>query len=143
MRGGICATRSRLLRRTPVFALTASLSLAIGIGATTTIFTVANALLLRAPAGVADPDRLVDIYNVEERQSVRGPRRALLGLSRHPSDVRRRSRASTPTSSTFSRSACRVTGAAERVFSNVVTPNYFAVLGVPAAVGRVFTADRR
>src|SRR5438045_8826483 len=51
----------RLLRRNPIFALTAALSLAIGIGANTTIFTVANALLFRAPAGVAQPDRLVDI----------------------------------------------------------------------------------
>src|SRR5437867_10117870 len=51
----------RLLRRNPLFALTAAASLAIGIGATTTIFTVANGLLLRAPAGVGDPDRLADI----------------------------------------------------------------------------------
>jgi hypothetical protein len=42
----------RLLRRNPVFSLTAVLSLAIGIGANTTIFTIANALLLRRPAGV-------------------------------------------------------------------------------------------
>src|SRR6185295_9937236 len=64
---------ARLLRRTPMFALTATLSLAIGIGATTTIFTVANALLLRAPLGVADPDRLVDIYNVEDGNPFAGP----------------------------------------------------------------------
>src|SRR6266850_1459094 len=52
---------ARLLRRNPLFALTAALSLAIGIGANTTIFTIVNALLLRAPAGIADPGRLVDI----------------------------------------------------------------------------------
>src|SRR5438128_2272123 len=51
----------RVLRRNPVFTLTAALSLAIGIGATTTIFTVANALLLRVAPGVAEPGRLVDI----------------------------------------------------------------------------------
>src|SRR5919204_451043 len=50
---------ARLLRRNPIFTLTAALSLAIGIGANTAIFTVANALLFRAPAGVADPGRLV------------------------------------------------------------------------------------
>jgi hypothetical protein len=44
---------ARLLRRNPLFAVTAALVLAIGIGATTTIFTVANALLLRAPTGVS------------------------------------------------------------------------------------------
>src|SRR3984893_14862943 len=52
---------ARLLRRNPLFALTAAASLAIGIGANTTIFSVANALLFRPPAGVADADRLVDI----------------------------------------------------------------------------------
>ncbi len=51
----------RVLRRSPVMALTAALSLAIGIGANSAIFTVANALLFRAPVGVAEPDRLVDI----------------------------------------------------------------------------------
>ena len=52
---------ARLLRRNPIFACTAVLSLAIGIGANTTIFTVANALLFKTPPGVADPGRLVDI----------------------------------------------------------------------------------
>src|SRR5258708_6448500 len=46
---------ARLIGRNPIFALTAALSLAIGIGASTPIFTIANALLLRAPAGLADP----------------------------------------------------------------------------------------
>ncbi len=52
---------ARLLRRNPVFTLTAVVSVAIGIGANTAIFSVANALLFRSPAGVAGPRRLVDI----------------------------------------------------------------------------------
>src|SRR5262245_62091644 len=51
----------RLLRRNPLFTMTAALSLAIGIGSTTTIFTVANGLLLRTATGVTDPGSLVDI----------------------------------------------------------------------------------
>jgi hypothetical protein len=51
----------RLLRRSPLFTVTAALSLAIGIGANTAIFTVANALLLRPPAGIANPSELVVI----------------------------------------------------------------------------------
>jgi putative ABC transport system permease protein len=51
----------RLLRRSPVFAATAVLSLAVGIGANTAIFTVANALLFRPPTGIADPSGLVVI----------------------------------------------------------------------------------
>ena len=52
---------ARLLRRNPLFALTAVASLAIGIGANTTIFTIANALLFKTPAHVVEPNRLVDV----------------------------------------------------------------------------------
>ena len=51
----------RLLKRSPLFTLTAALSLAIGIGANTTIFSIASALLLRPLPGLSDPSRLVDI----------------------------------------------------------------------------------
>ena len=52
---------TRLLRRSPLFTLTAALSLAIGIGANTAIFSVATALLFRPLPGLAHPDRLVDV----------------------------------------------------------------------------------
>ena len=52
---------ARLLRRNPLFALTAAASVAIGIGANTTIFTVASALLFKTPVGVVEPGRLVDV----------------------------------------------------------------------------------
>src|SRR4030095_4935832 len=51
----------RLLRRSPLFTATAAASLAIGIGANTAIFSVANGLLFRPPAGIVDPDSLIDI----------------------------------------------------------------------------------
>ena len=57
----------RVLVRAPLFSLTAILSLAIGIGATTAIFTVANGLLLRAVTGVEDPGELVDIVRTYSR----------------------------------------------------------------------------
>ncbi|HYV20266.1 MAG TPA: hypothetical protein VFC25_14675 [Verrucomicrobiae bacterium] len=56
----------RLLFRSPLFTATAVLSLAIGIGATTTVFTLADALLFRAADGVADPARVVDIGRTRE-----------------------------------------------------------------------------
>jgi predicted permease len=130
---------AQLLRRTPVFALTATLSLAIGIGATTTIFTVANTLLLRAPAGVADPDRLVELYHTDDASRLVAPvvpysiyrdiaplATTLDGVYAYQLDVQ-------PVS-------VRVAGGAERAFADIVTANYFAVLGVPAAAGRVFGA---
>src|ERR1043165_2824482 len=58
----------RLLRHSPLFALTAALSLAIGIGANTTIFSVASALLLRPLPGIQEPARLVDIGRTQDGQ---------------------------------------------------------------------------
>jgi hypothetical protein len=52
---------ARMIRRNPIVATTVVLSIAIGIGANTAVFTVANALLFRAPTGVLEADRLVDI----------------------------------------------------------------------------------
>jgi putative ABC transport system permease protein len=52
----------RAFLRTPGFAIAAVLSLAIGVGANTAIFSVANALLLR-PLPYADPDRVVILWN--------------------------------------------------------------------------------
>jgi predicted permease len=52
----------RSFRTAPTVTLVAALTIAIGIGATTTIMGVANAFLLRAPAGVTDPGRLVTVH---------------------------------------------------------------------------------
>ena len=129
---------ARLLARNPVFTLTAALSLAIGIGATTTIFTVVNGLLLRSAVGVTDSDRLVDIVRMQ-----RGGGPGIDPFS-YPAYLEVRKRATTldgvygyqlelqPTS-------LRVSDVgAERVYAGVVSTNYFQVLGVPAVVGRTF-----
>jgi predicted permease len=138
---------ARVLRRNPVFTLTAALSLAIGIGATTTIFTVANALLLRAAPGVAEPGRLVDI--VPAMKGHFG-----LIMNPHADYLAIRERVTTledvyayqlePTAlglRVLKPGAGADVAAAERVFAGVVTPNYFATLGVPPAVGRVFGSE--
>jgi predicted permease len=137
---------ARVLRRNPVFTVTAALSLAIGIGATTTIFTLANALLLRASPGVAEPSRLVDIV-----PTMKGHFGLLFTTHAVYLDVRERIttlqdvyayelepkplglRVLRPDSGAGAE-------AAERVFAGAVTLNYFDALGVPAAAGRVFSA---
>jgi predicted permease len=132
---------SRLLRRDPLFAATAVLSLAIGIGANTTIFTVGNALLFRAPDGVADPGALVDI-------GTRTPGGGF-GNSSYPNYLDLRTRATTLdgvyASSLFPRamsmSGAGDSSATERVFATPVTGNYFAVLGTTPAAGRLFDGD--
>jgi predicted permease len=131
---------ARILRRDLVFTLTAALSLAIGIGANTTIMTLANALFFRPLAGAADSSRLVDIGSNQGRGG--------FGPTSYPNylDVRRRT---TTLSSTYAYSrfpqpmslASPETGMrGDSVFCTVVTANYFTVLGVVPAAGRLFDA---
>ena len=126
----------RLLRRSPLFTLTASLSIAIGIGAPTTIFTLANALLLRDPVGVADPGRLVDVGVT--RQGIG------FGASSYPNYVDIRERVTTlagvyahprfPETTSVASAGGNVSVA----FATQVSANYFTVLGAVPAAGRLF-----
>jgi hypothetical protein len=61
------ALAGRLLRRNPIVTVTAVLSLAVGIGANTAVFTLASALLMGAPSGVVEPARIVDIGSTRGR----------------------------------------------------------------------------
>ena len=116
------------------------MSLAIGIGANTTVFTVANALLLQPPPGVIDPSRLVDI----------GTTRGGVGFgpSSYPDYLDLRQRATTFESVyAYSRfpQAMSLGGAgtgvgADSIYGNVVTVNYFTALGAVPAAGRLFGA---
>jgi predicted permease len=129
---------ARLLARNPLFALTAALSLAIGIGANTTIFTIANGLMFRAPTGVAEPDRLVDID-----RSRRGFHFAPIEYDTFL-EIRRRTAtlgdvyAYQPVAGAMSLSG---PNGAERVYGSYVTSNYFTALGVIPAAGRLFFAS--
>ena len=124
----------RLLGRSPVFALTAVLSLAIGIGANTTIFTVANGLLFHEPVGVEQPSRLVDI----------GVSRDNVGFNpgSYPNylDIRERTTtlAAVYASELFGAPLSLQAGNADRVesvSSIFVTSNYFSTLGAHPAAG--------
>ena len=124
----------RVLRQSPLFTITAALSLAIGIGANTTIFSVASALLLRPLPGLGNPERLVDIGRTQDGRDFDTV--SYLNYQ----DLRERS---TTLQDIY---ALRVEpepmsltkGAdAERVYGMVVTANYFTVLGVKPVVGRL------
>ena len=75
----------RWLRKSPGFTLVAVVSLAIGIGFNTTLFTVADALLFK-PLPVAAPDQLVDVFTSGSTGSVQ------YGTSSYPDYVDFRSR---------------------------------------------------
>ena len=127
---------ARLLRRNPVLTITATLSLAIGVGANTTIFSVAEALLLQPAAGLAEPSRLVDIGSSQGGIG--------FGPISYPNYLDIRQRATTLDGVyAYSRfpQAMSVGGAglsADSVFGSVVTVNYFTVLGAVPAAGRLF-----
>jgi predicted permease len=131
---------ARLLRCNPVVTITATLSLAIGIGANTTVFTVANALLFQPPRGVVEPSSLVDIGG--SRSGVG------FGPSTYPDylDIRQRTTtlagvyAYSRFPQTMSIGGTGHSAGAESIFGNLVTVNYFTVLGAVPAVGRLFGA---
>ena len=56
----------RVLKRSPGFTLIAALTVAVGIAATTTIFSMVNAVLLKAPPGIRDASELVRMHRIEE-----------------------------------------------------------------------------
>jgi predicted permease len=131
---------ARLLRRNPVFALTATLSLAIGIGAVTSIFTVANGLLFRAAPGIADPDTLIDISKLERGQPMAGPfvaYRTFLDLRERMTTVDGLYvQQALPAAVTFGAS-----GDTQRVFATIVSSTYFDLLRIRAAAGRLFAGS--
>jgi predicted permease len=124
----------RLLRRSPLFTLTAVLSLAIGIGANATIFSVASALLLRPLPGLAEPGRLVDVGRTQDGRS--------FDTTSYPNyrDVRARV---TTLSDLF---AYRIESqpislgdGQDAVFGAPVSGNYFRTLGTAPVIGRFLT----
>jgi len=126
---------ARLLRRSPLFTLTAALSLAIGIGANSTIFSVAAALLFRPLPGLADPTRLVDIGRTRDG--------AGFDTSSYPNFRDIAARVTTLTGVYAWRvepEPMSLAGDhdAERVYGARVSGNFFNVLGVRAERGRMF-----
>jgi putative ABC transport system permease protein len=126
---------ARVLARSPGFVSVAVLTLALGIGLNTAIFSVVNAVLFK-PLPVERPEQLVGIYNREQEgiithaplafpdyRDIREGTQALTGAFGYALDA----------------FALDTGGSSELVFGEVATGEYFSTLGVRAAVGRAFT----
>jgi predicted permease len=136
------ALAGRTLRKSLVFALTAALTIALGVGASTAIFSVANAVLLR-PLPYKNPDELViiptDMRNrgvkdfpfsnanfIDLREATKDEFQGLAGVF------------------TFPNTLTGDDGIPEQVHMGFVTTNYFQLVGARIAFGRDFSdADGR
>ncbi len=125
----------RILTRNPGFATAAILSLALGIGVNTAVYSLVDAVLLR-PFPLKEPDRLVEIYTSREGMKY--------GRSSYPDfeDLRDQCRAfSGVLARTYWPVSVKLSGRPEVVLANLVSANYFEVLGITPAVGRTFLAE--
>jgi predicted permease len=129
----------RLLVRNPAVAIVAILSLALGVGANTTVFTLVNAILLN-PLPVRDISTLVLVGTSEVRN---GAPVHLDGTSRlNTEDLREQNTVfSGVTLTGFTPLALSGGGEPEQVFAQIVSGNFFEVLGAPLAAGRTFLPE--
>jgi predicted permease len=127
----------RTLRKNPAFATTAGATLALAIGAQTSIYCLIHTLFLRPPAGVTEAQRLVAISALERGIPVED-------TIRYPDYLYYRDH-----NTTFSELASHFnsgvavadTERAEELDAQVISANYFSILGITPYVGRFFLSD--
>jgi macrolide transport system ATP-binding/permease protein len=130
---------TRLLLKSPVFTLAVVASLGLGVGANTTIFSLVNEVLLN-PLPVQEPSRVVSVFTTDAKNRARF--QGFMATS-FPNfrDYREQT---TPifsgvATSVFVPLSLTSGGEPEQIFGEMVTGNYFDVLGVRAAAGRTFS----
>jgi putative ABC transport system permease protein len=131
------AFAGRTLRKSPIFALTAIITIALGIGASTAIFSVVNAVLLR-PIPYKDPDRLVIAASDMRNRNVRD----FPFSNENFIDMREATKDAFQDFAgvfTFRNIFNREDGTPERVRAAVATTNFFRLVGAKIALGRDFS----
>ena len=127
----------RLLGRSPVFTLTSIISLALGIAAASTIFSLTDALLFEPTIGVRNASELIDIGRANDGSGFDNmPHPAYKYLRDHSqtTEIAAVDFGGGPMS-------LGTAGTSERVIGTQVSGNYFDVLGTRPALGRFFRAD--
>jgi predicted permease len=135
----------RMLAKNPVFTAVAVITLALGIGANTAIFSAMNAVLLRS-LPVKDPDRLVWLHYQNQPRETSQTGYGDHSLSEPTFEQLRTQRevfadlvAFVPLS--FSKSIVRLGDAPEEAAVDMVSGNFFSGLGAPAVLGQLFTPE--
>jgi predicted permease len=128
----------RRIRRAPGFSLVVTLTLALGIGLNTAVFSGVHALLLRPLPGVEEPERLVQVYRT-------WPGTLEYGSSSIPHYRDLRDRGGDVFDGVaawaFVTLALGLEGQGEIGVGQAVSANFFEVLGVEAALGRTFRPE--
>jgi predicted permease len=127
----------RSLRRSPLLVVVTVMSLAVGVGATTSVFSIVNAFMFKPATGLGEPERLVTLYTSDDDgdpkrslsfpdyESVMAGVNALDGVTAFSFDIPKLGE-----------------GAGSRVaLAQVVSGNFFTVLGIDLPLGRGFTAE--
>jgi predicted permease len=125
----------RQLRRSPGFAVTAILTLALGVGANTAIFTLIDSILLR-PIPFADQDRLASISAGSAFASALFPKGWIRALQQNSQSF-----SSIAAYGPNAESNIAGTDSSERVFGSRVTVNLFDTLRIHPALGRFFSSE--
>ncbi|HEV3197784.1 MAG TPA: ABC transporter permease [Bryobacteraceae bacterium] len=128
---------ARTLRKSPVFTITAAVTIALGIGAGTAIFSVTNAVLLR-PLPYKDPTRLVIACGDMLKRNVKDFPLSNVDYL----DIHNQARGAFEDFAallTFRGTVPRTDGTLERTIGAVVSPNFFRLMGQPIVAGRDFT----
>ena len=129
-------TAARAIARRPADSLTLILTIALGIGATTAIFTVVDAVLLR-PAPFREPARIANVWTLE-KGGFSHP-----GLEPDVADYWRERSGVFAQVESYAERAMLFRGTDEPidVHAMLVSPGLFSLLGVRAALGRTLIAD--
>jgi predicted permease len=130
------AHATRAVRRRPLLAIVAALSIAIGIGATTSILSIANTLLRQPLPGIAEPERIVEVGRTDRGDGFDTfsyvdflDLRQATGTFSHLAAF------------TFQSASVSAGGEGRRLMGMTVSADYFPVLGVRPVLGRVLLPD--
>jgi len=127
----------RMLMKRPGFTLVAVLSLTLGIGANTTIFTIAKALFLQT-VPVKEPDRLIVVYGSRQH----GKQQFVPNSYLNNRDLQEKNDVFSAYSIVIATGgSLKISGKQIGVFTPLVSGNFFDVVGVQPKLGRVFRPD--
>jgi predicted permease len=127
---------ARMLLRSPAFTIIAALSLALGIGANTAIFSLVNVVLLR-PIPVTDAPGLASVFTTDQHNPGNLPLSHL-----NYKDLRDQNQVFDGLAAFgFAQVNWSTSGEAQQIAAQVVSGNYFSVLGTQPSLGRGFLPE--